>query len=87
MLTALPADDAEWASCDPACARRACGDQEPRLGAADDPLLDAAHGLGAQLSAHVRYEERELFPLLEGRLSHEALAGLGRAVSDAEAGH
>ena len=53
----------------------------------DDPLLDAAHGLGAQLSAHVRYEERELFPLLEGRLSHEALAGLGRAVIDAEAGH
>ena len=48
--------------------------------------LDAAHGLGALLSAHVRYEERELFPLLEERLSRDALAALGRALVKAEAG-
>jgi len=42
--------------------------------------LDAAHRLGALLSAHVRYEERELFPLLEERLSREDLAALGRAL-------
>jgi hypothetical protein len=42
-----------------------------RLGA--DPDLEAASELGALLSAHVRFEERELFPVLERGLSPERL--------------
>jgi hypothetical protein len=87
VLTALPADDAEWAA-----ATRRVRDEHAEIRSRasalrGDPVLDAAHGLGALLSAHVRYEERELFPLLERRLSDEALAALGRAVIDAEGGH
>jgi hypothetical protein len=87
VLTALQADDTEWAA-----ATRRVRDEHAEIrtrasALPGDSSLDAAHGLGALLSAHVRYEERELFPLHEGRLSREALAALGRALIDAEAGN
>jgi hypothetical protein len=85
VLPALPDEDSEWA----AATRRVRDDHaEIRNRASALPggaSLDAAHGLGALLSAHVRYEERELFPLLEERLSQDALAALGRALTSAEA--
>lgn len=39
---------------------------------------------GELLAAHVRFEERELFPLIEERLDAEALAELGRELAVAE---
>jgi hemerythrin-like domain-containing protein len=50
-----------------------------------EPTLEAAHGLGAELDAHVRFEERELFPAIESDLDDEALAALAVAVAEAEA--
>ena len=49
-----------------------------------EPALDAAHALGEELDAHVRFEERELFPAIERDLDDEALAILARAVAKAE---
>jgi hemerythrin-like domain-containing protein len=40
--------------------------------------------LGARLDAHVRHEERVLFPAIEQALSAEQLERLGRAVAAAE---
>jgi hemerythrin-like domain-containing protein len=48
------------------------------------PSLDRLKELGEQLAAHVRFEERELFPLLESDLSEEQLQALAFAVSSAE---
>ncbi len=45
---------------------------------------DAARELGELLAAHVRYEERHLFVLLEERLTGDDLAALGSAVEAAE---
>jgi hypothetical protein len=39
-----------------------------------------AHELGTLLHDHVRFEERELFPLLEDRLSEPQLERLGAAL-------
>jgi hemerythrin-like domain-containing protein len=41
--------------------------------------------LGERLDAHVRHEERVLFPAIEQALSPTQLEALGRAVADAEA--
>jgi hemerythrin-like domain-containing protein len=49
-----------------------------------DPSLDRLRQLGERLSAHVRFEERELFPLLEADLDEERLRVLASAVSAAE---
>jgi hypothetical protein len=46
--------------------------------------LEQVHGLGEELEAHVRYEERELFPLLEADLDDDGLAHLARVVGEAE---
>jgi hemerythrin-like domain-containing protein len=46
--------------------------------------LTALHELGEKLSAHVRFEERELFPLIEADLSAPALEDLARVVAEAE---
>ena len=43
-------------------------------------LDDAARDLGERLHAHVRFEERVLFTLLERRLGDAQLAALGRAL-------
>lgn len=41
---------------------------------------DALHALGERLAAHVRLEERELFPLIERTLPPEALAAVAAAL-------
>lgn len=53
---------------------------------ADEPTLEAVHALGEELDAHVRFEERELFPAIEDDLDEAALAELARAVQAAEGG-
>ena len=53
---------------------------------ADAAQLAEVHELGERLDAHVRHEERVLFPAIEQALSAEQLARLGRAVAAAEAG-
>ena len=49
-----------------------------------DPPLAAVHDLGERLAAHVRFEERELFPLIEADLGPGELEKLARTVADAE---
>jgi hemerythrin-like domain-containing protein len=85
VLPALSDDDASWAE-----ASRRVRDEhgEIRARAAalpHAPSVGAARRLGELLSAHVRYEERRLFPLVEEGLSREALAELGRVLLAAEA--
>ena len=46
--------------------------------------LDELRELGRLLERHVRFEERELFPLIESRLEPEATARLGREIAAAE---
>lgn len=45
-----------------------------------EPGVDAARELGARLNAHVRFEERELFAIVEATLSPAELARLGEEV-------
>ena len=45
------------------------------------PGVASARELGELLSRHVRFEERELFPLLERRLSAPRLLELGRELT------
>jgi hemerythrin-like domain-containing protein len=45
------------------------------------PEAGAARELGELLGRHVRFEERELFPLLERRLSASRLLEIGRDLS------
>ena len=85
VLPALPDDDAEWAE---ATRRVREEHREIRAGAAslaDAASVPAARAIGELLTAHVRFEERTLFPLVEQRLSQGALADLGRALAAAEA--
>jgi hemerythrin-like domain-containing protein len=49
-----------------------------------DVELGALHRLGEELAAHVRLEEREVFPLIEATLSEAAAAELVAAVQRAE---
>ena len=71
----VPADRAELG-------RRMLSDHEEILrraeGVGHEPDVGQAHELGDLLSRHVRFEERELFPLLEARLSPERLRGIAR---------
>ena len=48
------------------------------------PSLAVVRQLGEKLAAHVRFEERELFPLIEADLGAEELEHLASAVADAE---
>jgi hemerythrin-like domain-containing protein len=88
ILPALPADDPEWAP----GVQRVRDDHEAiraRAGAlaeqrTAEEALGAARALGERLAAHVRFEERELFPTLERRLTDAELADLGAAVAAAE---
>ena len=50
----------------------------------DTPALADLHELGARLRAHIRYEEDELFPLIEKSLPHDELVALGAAIALAE---
>jgi hemerythrin-like domain-containing protein len=90
MLPALAGDDQLHAMGDQMCAeheqiRRAA----ERLTAESPPTDEAlrlANQLGRLLNDHVRFEERELFELMEARLDPEALEALGRAIDKAEEG-
>lgn len=50
----------------------------------DPHRLDRVHELGAELAAHIRFEERELFSLIENDLGVEQLERLAAVVSEAE---
>jgi hypothetical protein len=82
ILTALPPGDAEW---DAAVARvrEEHADILARAQALGSARVDEARELGERLHAHVRYEERVLFTLLERRADPAALAALGAAVESA----
>ena len=43
--------------------------------------LQELHELGDLLERHVRFEERELFPLIESRLDDDAIARLGAEIA------
>ena len=53
--------------------------------AAGQAPVDDLHRLGEALEAHVRFEERELFPLLERELSDADLAEVGKSLAAAHA--
>jgi hypothetical protein len=55
------------------------------LGASTTPPPSILHDLGIGLFDHIRFEERELFPLIENALPALALAELGDALRQAEA--
>jgi hemerythrin-like domain-containing protein len=48
--------------------------------------LDGVHELGDRLEAHVRHEERVLFPLIEQALPEDELAQVARRVDEVESG-
>jgi len=54
-----------------------------RMAAGELDLADV-HELGERLAAHVRHEERVLFPLIERTLDADALVSLGSRISAAE---
>ena len=83
---ALPAREAGWGE---QIARMRA--EHERLRALADALeqdggdrLATAHDLGTLLNDHVRFEERELFVLLEARLAPGALQRLGDRIATAE---
>jgi hemerythrin-like domain-containing protein len=49
-----------------------------------EPALEQVRELGTLLHDHVRFEERELFPMVEGALSTESLGALARRIEAAE---
>ena len=49
--------------------------------------LASLRDLGATLAAHVRFEERELFPMIEADLGEHQLETLARVVAEAEVNH
>ncbi|MEA2179661.1 MAG: hypothetical protein QOG77_2958 [Solirubrobacteraceae bacterium] len=53
------------------------------IAAAGAASLETLRGLGAYLAAHVRLEERELFPLVERTLPEADLAALGARLAAA----
>lgn len=57
-----------------------------RLLGVDQPDLALAASLGKLLAAHVRFEERELYPLIERTMPEDALTELAAAVERAESG-
>ena len=85
VLLALPADDAAWAE---AVARVRAEHDLIRAQAATvlggQADRESARELGTLLNAHVRFEERTLFPLLEQALPRAELDALGRAIDAAE---
>ena len=80
---------AELGSVDAAAAARLAAEhlsiRTHALELAAAPTLEAAHALGEELDAHVRFEERELFPAIERDLDDRALTTLAEAVAAAEA--
>ena len=89
VLPALPETDETWRT---ATERIRAEHAEIRARAArlatlgGEERLAVAAELGAMLRDHVRFEERELFPMVEAGLSPADLDRLGRQVADAEHG-
>jgi Hemerythrin HHE cation binding domain len=83
LLPALPDDDAEWAAGSERV-RREHADLRARAAAAGSDDVEALRELGARLNDHVRFEEREFFPLAEARLAPGELEALGRQIARAE---
>ena len=54
------------------------------LALAEQPELELVRDLGERLASHVRFEERELFSLIETDLNAADLDRLARAVHEAE---
>jgi hypothetical protein len=81
LVPALPDGDAEWAP----GVQRVLADHEAIRAQAErlHPVADA-RSLGERLNAHVRFEERTFFAILERRLSPAELQRLGAAVAEAE---
>ncbi len=50
---------------------------------ATTPPLDLLHDLGARLASHVRFEEHELFTLIEAAIPEDELEVLGDRIRDA----
>ena len=59
--------------------------QAARLERGDAPVADLV-ALGERLEAHVRHEERVLFPRIEEALPEDELIALGQRIAAAEAG-
>jgi hypothetical protein len=75
LLPALPESDPDWAAL---CARVRSEHADLRRRGAEVGDLAAAHALGERLRDHVRFEERQLFEVLEERLGDDELERLGR---------
>src|SRR3712207_3326805 len=87
LLAALGPDDREWASAVERVERDHADIRALAAALAADPgaaRTDLAHRLGTRLHDHVRFEERELFRLLEERLPDPELQRLGDRVAAAE---
>ena len=86
VLPALPADDAAWAE----AVARVRAEHDLIRAQANAVLVggqadrESARQLGGLLNAHVRFEERTLFPMLEQGLAGQELEALGRAIDAAE---
>jgi hemerythrin-like domain-containing protein len=83
LLAVLPSCDAEWAG---ERIRREHEELRRRAGRAAADAPDGLRELGDLLHDHVRFEEREVFPLLEARLAPAELAALGERIARAETG-
>ena len=85
----LPAYARHGAVDEPAVVRVLTEHVDLRRRAADlagdaDPALAELHELGRRLEAHIRHEERVLFPIIEAALPERELAALATAVLRAE---
>lgn len=54
-----------------------------QVAASTEPDSEALHALGAELAAHVRLEERELFPVIEDAMPADELLELAHALDQA----
>jgi hemerythrin-like domain-containing protein len=85
----LPALARYVAADDPAIVRTLVEHVDLRRRAADlaagsQATVDALHELGERLTAHIRGEEQQLFPLVEASLPPERLAALAASIERAE---
>lgn len=67
-------------------AHRSIRELADRVITADAPTAEEMHELGEQLSTHVRFEERELFPAIEAAIPADEQPALLEALAHAETG-
>jgi hypothetical protein len=87
LLGALGPEDREWRSAVDRVERDHADIRTMAAAIAAGPRegqTELAHRLGGRLRDHVRFEERQLFRLLEARLPDEELRRLGDRVAAAE---